>query len=418
MSKDDPEYVIPEGGGVPWRDLRRQHRHRPSDRDLSITAVETAALQGNFTWGLVKVETDAGIDGFGETFIGEEALDIAERLESLLVGETPLDTRRLLAHLDQERPNAGSMGQAAFAAIEIALLDIKGKFLDVPVYELLGGAFREEVPIYCDAHAGASLGAAPGRDPQDVYTPASYAEAARAIVDEGFEALKFDLDVPSHEAVDTAARRLDNAAIEHKVSLIEAVREEIGNDVTLGVDLHWNFTAESAIRLGRKLEPFDLAWIEDPCPPERVSAHRRVARELTTPILTGENLTTAAEFADYLPDALDIAAPDINRAGGLMQLVRIADLCDLHGVPLAPHNISSPLGTVAGVHAAAAIPNMIAVEYHARDVPWWDDLVDRTGEDGPIIEDGSVQLPEGPGLGIELNEAVAREHLVEGETLF
>lgn len=418
VADEDPEYVVPAGGAVPWRDLRRTERHRPTDRDVTITNVTTAAIRGNFTWGLVRIETDAGVSGLGETFIGEEALDIVTRLAPLLEGETPLDTRRLLAHLEQERTNPGSMGQAAFAGIEIALLDIKGKLLDVPVYELLGGAFRESVPIYCDAHAGDSLGAAQQGDPRDAYQPEAYAAAARSIVEEGFSALKFDLDVPSHPEVDTAARRLDNAAIEHKVSLVEAVREEIGPEVTLGVDLHWNFTVESATRLARKLEPYDLAWIEDPCPPQRVSAHRRVTSEVHTPILTGENLCTPHEFNQYLPDALDIAAPDVVRCGGLHQLVQIADLCDMHGIPLAPHNIASPIGTVAGVHAAAAVPNVIALEYHARDVPWWDDLVTRTGETGPIIEDGRVSLPEGPGLGIELDEAVARDHLVEGTEFF
>jgi gluconate/galactonate dehydratase len=418
MPEDEPDYVIPEGGAVPWRDLRRGEPHRPSDRQITITDVRTAALQGNFPWGLVQVETDSGITGLGETFIGAEALDIVDRLRPLVVGETPLDTRRIRAHLEQERTAAGSMGQAAFAGLEIALLDIKGKLLDVPIYELLGGAYRDEVHLYCDTHAGESLGAAQRRDPQSVYTPESYARAARAVVEEGFTALKFDLDVPSQADVDTAARHLDTAAIEHKVSLIEAVREEIGMEITLGVDLHWNFTVETATRLANKLERFDLAWIEDPCPPESASAHRRVTAAVETPILTGENLTTPHEFQTYLPDGMDMAAPDVVRCGGLHQLLRIGELCEMHAIPLVPHNIASPVGTVAGVHAAAAMPNIIALEYHARDVPWWEDLVTRTASSAPILEAGRVRLPEGPGLGIELNEDVAREHLVEGTELF
>jgi len=414
----DEDYIIPEGGGVPWRDLRRGAGHRPPDRDVTITGVETAAIQGNFPWGLVRVETDADVAGLGETFIGEEAIDIVDRLASLIVGENPLDSRRVLAHLDQERTDPGSMGQAAFAGIEIALLDIAGKLFEVPVYELLGGTFRERVPLYCDTHGGASLGAAQRRDPQEVYTPESYAAAAQRVIEDGFTALKFDLDVPSSTDVDTAARRLDNAAIRHKTGLVEAVRDAVGPDVTLGVDLHWNFTAESATRLVDALEPYDLAWIEDPCPPQAVSAHRRVTAASTTPILTGENLTTPHEFDAYLPDALDMAAPDVTRCGGLRQLLRIADLCEMHGVPLVPHNIASPVGTVAGVHACAAIPNCIAMEYHAHDVPWWGDLVDRVADDAPLIEDGAIRVPEGPGLGIELDEAVAREHLVDGASLF
>jgi L-alanine-DL-glutamate epimerase-like enolase superfamily enzyme len=412
------DYVIPEGGGVPWRNLRMDERNRPPERDVEVTAVRTMALQGNFPWGIVKVETDREEYGIGEVFIGEEALDIVDRCAHLVVGENPLDVDRIVEHLEQERTAPGNMGQAAFSGIEIALLDLKGKVLDVPVYELLGGKYRDEVTIYCDTHAGESLGQAQKRDPTEVYTPESYARAAREVVDEGFDALKFDLDVPTHRDVDTAARRMDNEAIEHKVSLVAAAREAVGPGVDLAVDLHWNFTVETATRLAAKLEPYDLAWIEDPVPPKRVEAHRRVTESTRTPILTGENVVTVDGFNDLLTeDAMDVAAPDVNRCGGLLQLRRIAVICDMYGVPLAPHNISSPVGTVAGVHACAAMPNVLAMEYHARDVPWWEDLVVRTGESGPVIEDGSVALPEGPGLGIEIDADVAAEHLVDGSDL-
>ncbi|MFB6198785.1 MAG: enolase C-terminal domain-like protein, partial [Halobacteriaceae archaeon] len=123
-------------------------------------------------------------------------------------------------------------------------------------------------------------------------------------------------------------------------------------------------------------------------------------------------------FDEFLPDAMDIAAPDINRCGGLLELQRIADSCDMYGIPLAPHNISSPLGTIAGVHFCASVPNVIALEYHANEVPWWDNLVSRTASTSPILEDGSIAVPEGPGLGIELDESIATDHLVSGETLF
>jgi L-alanine-DL-glutamate epimerase-like enolase superfamily enzyme len=415
----DEEYVIPPGGGVPWRDLSVDERSRPPGRDLEITGIETMALQGNFTWGLAKIETDTDHYGIGEVFVGQEALDIVERDAHLLVGENPLDVDRLAEHLEQNRTATGTMGQAAFSALQTGLLDLKGKVLDVPVYELLGGKYRDEVRIYCDTHGGESLGRAQKRDPREVYTPDSYARAAREVLDEGFDALKFDLDVPTHRSTDTAARRLDNAAIEHKVSLVEAVREEIGYDVDLAVDLHWNFTVETVVRLAEKLEPFDLAWIEDPVPPKRIEAHRRIAEATTTPILTGENVVTVDGFNDLVTgDAVDIAAPDVNRCGGLWELRKIATVCDMYGVPLAPHNIASPVGTVGGVHAAAAIPNVLALEYHARDVPWWGDLVTRTGGSGPIIVDGTIDLPEGPGLGIEIDHDVAAEFLTDDSELF
>jgi L-alanine-DL-glutamate epimerase-like enolase superfamily enzyme len=416
---DEEEYVIPPGGGVPWRDLTTDERSRPPDRDVEITGLETMALQGNFTWGLLKVETDTTHYGIGEVFVGREALDILERDAHLVVGENPLDVDRLGEHVEQRRTATGTMGQAAFSALETALLDLKGKLLDVPVYELLGGKYRDSVRVYCDTHGGASLGRARDRDPGDVYTPDSYADAARGVVEEGFDFLKFDLDVRTRRDVDTAARRLDNAAIEHKVTLIEGVREEIGYDVDLAVDLHWNFTAETAMRLAEKLDPYDLAWIEDPVPPKRIEAHRRITGATSTPILTGENVVTVDGFNDLVTeDAVDIAAPDVNRCGGLWELRKIATVCDLYGVPLAPHNIASPVGTIGGAHAMAAIPNVVALEYHAREVPWWNDLVTRTGESGPVIENGTVDVPEGPGLGIEIDPDVAERHLTEDSDPF
>ena len=415
---DEPDYRIPQGGGVPWRDLAREETHRPAERDIQITDIRTMALAGNFTWGIVKVETDAGIYGLGETFRAEAALDMAGRMAIDLEGENPLDIDRITELLNQRYTGCGRIGQAAFTAIETACWDIKGKLLDVPVYELLGGKYRDEIKIYCDTHAGESLGEADAHDPTDVYTPESYARAARDVVDEGFDALKFDLDVPTHESYDQAARRMDNAALEHKVSLVEAVRDEIGYDIDLGMDLHWNFTVETATRLGKKLEPFDLAWLEDPIPPEKTEAQRHVREKLDLPVLTGENLVTAPSFHEALDAGImDIAAPDINKCGGLGEFRKIAFLCDLYGVPIASHNISSAVGTVAGAHASAAIPNFFAMEWHARDVPWWNELVVRTGESGPILEDGYINVPEGPGLGIEIDPDVAEQYLTDGSEL-
>jgi L-alanine-DL-glutamate epimerase-like enolase superfamily enzyme len=255
-------------------------------------------------------------------------------------------------------------------------------------------------------------------DPQEVYTPERYARAAREVVDEGFSALKFDLDVPAHPQYDEANRRLDNEAIEHKLSLVEAVRDKIGYDVTLGMDLHWNFTVESAIRLGEKLERFDLAWLEDPVPPEKRKAQKRVTRTLDLPVLTGENLVTPAQFNDFAREgAFDIAAPDVNKCGGLGEFRKIATICDLYGVPVASHNLSSPIGTVAGAHVSAAIPNFLAMEWHSRDVLWWNDLASRIDGSGPILENGTIRVPEGPGLGVEIDRDLAGEYLVDGHDL-
>jgi len=417
MSNEEPDYRIPQGGGVPWRDMG-QTTNRPADREVEITGIETMAVAGNFTWGIVKVETDRDVYGLGETFRAEAALDMADRMDVDLAGENPLDTHRIRELLEQRYTGCGRIGQAAFTAIETACYDIKGKVLDVPVYELLGGKYRDDIRIYCDTHGGESLGEAEVDSPTDEYTPESYAEAARAVVDEGFEALKFDLDVPTHAEYDEANRRMDNAALDHKVSLIEAVREEIGYDIDLGVDLHWNFTTETAIRLGKKLERFDLAWIEDPVPPEKWDSQQRVTEALDTPVLTGENLVTVDQFNKAARRGMmDIAAPDVNKCGGLGEYVDIATVCDLYGIPIASHNISSPLGTVAGAHVSAAIPNFLCMEWHSKDVPWWNDMAVRTEGSGPILEDGYITVPEGPGLGVELNRDLVEQYLTDGSEL-
>lgn len=416
--EDQPDYRIPQGGGVPWRNMGMEETHRSSERDVEITGIETMAIAGNFTWGIVKVETDTRHYGLGETFRAETALNMAERMEVDLIGENPLDTDRIVELLNQRYTGSGRIGQAAFTAIETACYDLKGKLFDVPVYELLGGKYRDEIKIYCDTHGGESLGEAASHDPKEVYTPESYAAAAREVVDEGFEALKFDLDVPTHSEYDEANRRMGNAGLEHKVSLVDAVRDEIGYNIDLGMDLHWNFTAETAIRLGKRLEPYDLAWLEDPVPPEKRDAQRRVTKALDLPVLTGENLVTPAQFNDYAREgAFDIAAPDVNKCGGLGEMRKIATVCDLYGIPIASHNISSPLGTIAGAHLSAAIPNFLCMEWHARDVPWWDNLVVRTGENGPILRDGYIDLPEGPGLGVEIDPDVARQYLTDDSEL-
>ena len=406
-----------------WRDVSDDESHRPPERDVEITGIETMGIEGNpkddgfYTWGIVKVETNSRHYGIGETFRGEESMDIAERMESLIIGENPLDPERIYEHLSGKYTGSGTLGQSAITSIETACWDIKGKVLDAPVYELLGGKFRDEIPVYSDTQATARTEGA-----SEQFTPEAFARAARDVVDQGFESIKFDLDVltPSHPNDDTTARRMDDREIEHKVELVQAVRDEVGYEVDLGMDLHWKFTVETAVRLGRALEPFDLSFLEDPVHPEKIDAQARVKDEIDIPILTGENVVTTSRFFELLRhDTLDLAAPDVTECGGLGVFRKIAAICDVYGVPMAPHNLASPVGTIAGVHAASSIPNFYSLEYRGGDAPWWDDTVVRTKGGGPILDGGSVDLPEGAGLGVEINPDVARERLTdESEYIF
>jgi len=400
-------------GGVGWRDLGADDRRRHPDRDLEITDITCTVIEGNFPWNLLIVETDAGTYGVGEAFPGP-ITNYVEYLKPGLVGENPFDVERLVEHMTQLLSGSGgSLGysQAIVSGIETAIWDIVGKETGLPVYQLLGGKYRDAVRIYADCHAGEALSEMADADPREIYSPDAYARVAETVVDEGFTALKFDLDVMV-EPADTATRRLSTDAIEHKVEIVEAVRSAIGTEPVLGFDAHWNFTAETATKLARRLEPFEIDWLEDPVPPESVDAHRQVTESTSTPILAGENWTRVEGFLPYITDqAVDLIAPDIQKCGGLLEFRKIATVADAFNIPVAPHNISSPVGTIAGVHVAATVPNAFTLEWHAREVDWWDDLY--TGDE--LIVDGRIQVPEAPGLGIELDLAVVNEHLAPGE---
>ncbi|XVH33406.1 mandelate racemase/muconate lactonizing enzyme family protein (plasmid) [Haloferacaceae archaeon DSL9] len=401
-------------GGIGWRDLRVDDDRRSPERDVSITGIDCVVVEGNFPWNLIVVHTDTGEYGIGEAFTGP-AMEYVEFLEPGLVGQNPLDVDRLVEHMTQLLSGLGGTAgysQAAVSGIEIALWDIAGKTTGLPIYQLLGGKYRDEVTIYADCHAGEALAGATKLDPKEIYSPEAYAKEAREVVDEGFSALKFDLDVRV-EPADTATRRLSNGAIDHKVAIVEAVRDEIGYEPTLGFDLHWNFSVETAKKIARRLEPYELDWLEDPVPPESPETHREVGEGSSTPILAGENIVRLEGFVPFLTaGALDVIAPDIQKCGGLLEFRKIAALADAFGVPVAPHNISTPIGTVASAHVAATVPNAFALEYHAREVPWWDEL---HTNDEPLITNGTIDVPEEPGLGIDLNVETVNEHLAPGQ---
>jgi L-alanine-DL-glutamate epimerase-like enolase superfamily enzyme len=404
------------------RDFANHATNRDPSRDVAITDVTTCVVEGNFEWNIVRVETDAGVTGIGEAYRGGGVPEIVEYTKRFLIGENPLDVERLFRRIVQEMSgHGGTTGKVVTAAsgIEFALWDAAGKILDVPVYQLLGGKYRDAVRIYADVHAGEAYQVEDGYTAyadEDAYTPEAYADAARQVVDMGFTALKFDLDLPMDNDPDPYNGRVSNEAIQYKVDIVEAVRDEIGYDVDLAFDCHWDYATESAKRLATKLEPYDLMWLEDPIPPENMRAQKEVTRSTSTPIATGENRFRVHELSDLIYDhGVDIVTPDPSTVGGLAETKRIADRAEEQYMPLSPHNVTSPIGTMAMVHLGAAIPNFDVLEYHALEVDWWDDL---HTEDEPLIEDGYIEVPERPGLGIELDEAVAREHALDGTDCF
>jgi gluconate/galactonate dehydratase len=297
----------------------------------------------------------------------------------------------------------GGVTVTAISGIEVALHDLAGKLLDVPAYQLLGGKYRDEVRVYCDCHTA------------DEADPEACADEAERVVEElGYDALKFDLDVPSGHEKDRANRHLRNPEIEHKARIVEAVTERVGARADVSFDCHWTFSGGSAKRLAGALEEYDVWWLEDPVPPENHDVQREVTRSTTTPIAVGENVYRKHGQRRLLEEqACDIVAPDLPKVGGMRETRKIADMADTYYVPVAMHNVASPVGTMAGAQVGAAIPNALAVEYHSYQLDWWEDLVEE-----PVIEDGSIEVPEEPGLGVTLDMDVVAEHMVDGEELF
>lgn len=403
-------------------------------KPMRITRISTALMQGNFEWLLIRVETDAGITGLGEAHWGAGVRDSIRFLRKYVIGEDARDVDRLWRKLYRVTSGSPWSGAVLCAAngIEMALLDAVGKLYEAPMYQFLGGRYRDRVRIYADCHAGketdgradsaAHAGAAVSGNWHETYAPTAdyragaYAARARAALDLGFSAIKFDLDVPTAVQADPYNRTISAAHQESMVELVKAVRDEVGPHIDLAFDCHWSYNVGDAIRLARALEPYQLWWLEDPLPPENVEALAKLRQATSTPICTGENLYLRDPFARLLAaGGADIIEPDLPRSAGMLEFKRICDLADYYYVPVAPHNVGSPIATIAAVHMGAATPNFLAVEYHAIDVAWWSTIV--TGDAARITE-GHLPVPEAPGLGVELNEDVVKEHLVPGTGFF
>ena len=379
---------------------------RGGGRDVEITDVQTTMIDGNFPWTLVRVYTDADIVGTGEAYWGAGVPEIIARMKPFVVGENPLDIDRLFEHLVQKMSGEGSIAGTvvtAISGIEIALHDLAGKILELPAYQLLGGKYRDSVRVYCDCHAGEEA------------DPESNADEAERVVEElGYDALKFDLDVPSGHEKDKANRHLRNPEIEHKVDIVRTVTERLDGRADAAFDCHWAFTGGSAKRIARAIEDLDVWWLEDPVPPENHDVQREITASTTTPIAAGENVYRKHGYRRLLKEqAVDVVAPDLPKMGGMRETRKVADMADSYYVPVAMHNVASPVGTMASAQVGAAIPNSLAVEYHSYQLGWWADLVEES-----VISEGAIEIPEQPGLGLTLDMDTVSEHMVEGEELF
>ena len=396
-------------------------------------------VQGNYDWTFVRVYTDQGIVGLGESFFAPGLTGIIRQLAAILIGEDARDISRLFAKMQRASSGAGSVAGIVYNAIsgiEAALWDALGKYLGAPVYQLLGGKHRDRVKLYADCHAGREW--PPYYDPvlqggmvpwaaeiapnpeegAEIYTPEAYAKRAREAVAKGFRVLKFDLDVPNPYQEEAGSRRISKAEAAFMAELARSAVEAAGPEVEVGFDLHWRYDFASALRVAQLLEPLNVAWLEDPVPPQSSSALKALSEATRTPISTGENLYLVEGFLPLLEDrSVRIVSPDLQKVGGLLEGARIASMADAYLVGFAPHNISSPIGTIASAHVCAAARSFVALEFHGQDVPFWNDLAvlpDRS----EVIVDGYIPLTDAPGIGVELNEEVARRYAKPGELFF
>lgn len=419
---------------------------------MIVRDIQTAVIEANYDWTIVKVLTDQDIVGYGECFFAPGLTQVIRELKPLLVGQDGRDINRICSLLKEAGVTSGSgVGGIFFhaiAGIENALWDAYAKWLGVPLFRLFGGAFRTKIRIYADCHAGEGLSSLTSictpripwwlsetgqtehfyeihcrahgglkREASQLPDPNSYALRARQVKEMGYTALKFDVDIPNPYMRDEFNLCLDNREIELIAGLVESVREAIGDDVDIAIDCHWHLSAESAIRLAEAVEPYRLIWLEDPIPPESVETLKWVTDRSPVPIATGENHYTRQQFHDLIVRCgVQIIAPDFQKTG-LLEGKRIAELAGAFSVPVAPHNISSPIGTMASAHLCATIPNFLVLEHHGIDVPFWEELV--IGWDGHIITNGFIELRDDkPGIGVELNEEVAYKYRRKDEPFF
>lgn len=361
--------------------------------------VEVAPVVVGTPWReltFVELVTDDGLRGVGEARIVNKTDTLVACIEELaaryVVGTSPFDVERLAwrAHWE-EYGRAGEITQTALSCLDIACYDLMGQALGVPVWQLLGGKFRDRVPAYANGWY------------QGDRKPDSFGELARSVVARGYRALKVD-------PFGAAVAELSRAELALAVDIVAAIREAIGPDVALMVELHGRFTAATAVAVARALEPYRPEWIEEPVPPYNPGLMRQVRAGTHLPIATGERVHTLAEFRELFESGtVDIAQADLTHLGGFTALRKLAGWAEAYGVLMAPHNVAGPVGTAANLHFAVACPNYKVLE-HFNDFadPWVVSLAPGAYRVDPA--DGCFAVPTAPGLGVRLDRAAAAVH--------
>ncbi|MDX2246177.1 MAG: mandelate racemase/muconate lactonizing enzyme family protein [Bacteroidia bacterium] len=397
-----------------------------SPADLKITDMRYCVLSnGGGYCPIIRIDTNQGISGWGEVRDGA-TWRYAMFLKSRLLGKNPCNVELLFKTIKQfgfhGRQGGGVCG------VEMALWDLTGKAFGVPVYQLLGGKYRDKVRLYADT---------PRVDDKAQFA----AKMKERVTEKGYTFLKMDFGIEFLKGIPGTVvnsnfwdigRQWENTPMtyggtEHPFTAVQitdkgleiiceyiaGVRDAVGYDIPLASDHYGHFGVNDCIRLARAVEPYQLAWLEDMIPWKYTDMWKEITQSTTVPTLTGEDIYLKEEFIKLVDNrAVDIIHPDLATSGGILETKRIGDYAEERGVPMAMHFAGTPISFMANVHCAAATQNFIALEHHSVDVPWWENLVTAKHT---LIEKGFAIVPDTPGLGVELNEAVAKEHLREKE---
>ena len=385
---------------------------RPAD--LKITDMRIAVLgRAPMTCPLIRIDTNQGIYGLGEVRDGASKT-YALMLKSRLVGENPCNVDKIFRKIKQF---GGPSRQAGgVCGIEMALWDLAGKAYNVPVYQMLGGKFRDKIRCYADT--------------TESHDPKVYGQRLKKRAEQGFTWLKMDLGIDLMEEIPGTITRpaeydvrqrgfvqhmftgieLTPKGIETMSDYVGAVREQVGMEIPLAADHFGHIGVNSCIKLGQALEKWNMAWLEDMVPWQYPELLKEIKDNIKVPLCTGEDIYLKEPFEELCRKrAVDIIHPDLASSGGILETHKIGDMAQEFGVPMAMHFAGSPISCFANVHCAAATENFLVLENHSVDVPWWDDLI--AGVEKPIINHGFVKVPEKPGLGLTLNDDVVKQHL-------
>jgi len=381
---------------------------KPSE--LKITDLRMAQLGRR---GIIRIDTNQGIHGLGENRDGASNV-FPLMLKRLIVGENPCNVDKIFRKIKQFGHHARQGG--GVSGIEVALWDLAGKAYNVPVYQMLGGKFRDQIRCYSDT--------SPSPDPE------VFGRQMKKRMEEGFTFLKMDVgpgliqktpgtmtypagaDIRGNTVHMLTGLEYTDKGIAIMADFLAKVRQIIGMEAPLAADHFGHIGVNTCIRLGKAFEKYNLAWMEDLIPWQYTELWKKITDSIDVPTLTGEDIFLKEPFEVLCREhAVDMIHPDLLSSGGILETKKIGDMAQEYGVPMALHMAESPIGCFACVHCAAATENFLVLENHDVDNPRWGDIVD--GVEKPIIRKGHIKVPDGPGLGITLNEEALKKQLTE-----